>query len=916
MSFNRSVYSFLSACLLVGSIATLPAQTPRFPMEYYTVEDGLPDNDCYHMIQDHLGYIWIGTKLGLSRFDGYEFKNYELPLLDSVGSLTQAIVFIKEDKAGNLWFGANKGLYHFDRALNKFHFLPLADSLIDENSLVHYIFEDKKGRIWTVSGPENHLHRWDPQSQVFVAMYLASAGKERVKVGKPNALADHAPIVEDEKGQIWVGTMGAGLAFYDPQKDELTPVHPTKEAWPSDTLYSLLCDRQQTLWVGTAKGLAHYDAEGKILLPFSGGDPGQGQPVWGLQQDRQGGIWLQHTFSLMRLKPENGFGKEYFRLPEIGFDQGIVLGRMKYFVWIGEDLAGNLYWANPLNHHQFFQYDLQADSVKTFVHEFAGKPRNWGRNYDALYQTGLLDRSGLIWLGYNAGLLKARNRDAHFFTKKSDIQEDVPLFAEDPSGNVWVAANQSWLFNPENQRLIDFEAVVPGLMPIDNLPTGLLHFDRRSNLWLEKQGNFIQITFPDNQQTFVNLALGKKAKASSIQNTPLHLPEYAVDGDLKTRWSSEWSDPQWLELDLGKREYVDHFILYWEACFASQYEIQLSDDGQTWRTAFTNTNGEGGEESISLRQWTRFLRIRGTQRSTQWCYSIWEWEVYGNSPQKENIVLLSDMRGQFVTSFLEDRQGMIWLGTSGIGLVRYDHRSGQYTHYPFLEWQEQISPDILNIPKIYEDRNGLFWLSQANDIFSRAYEYPEGRIFLFDKQSEKLSQFLPPLENAAEVRYKKLWGEDRQGFVWISGTTGIYRYRSSTNEINHYLPRASVTSFLEDDQGRFWVGSANKGLYALDPKKESVRNYRMQDGLVFDGVRTLRQDGKGHIWIGTEKGGLSCFYPEEERFENYNEADGLFGDKIQSSFKDSQGRLYFGGPGGFSFFDPANSNPIPPRLSW
>ncbi|WP_251096359.1 discoidin domain-containing protein [Streptomyces sp. Caat 7-52] len=128
-----------------------------------------------------------------------------------------------------------------------------------------------------------------------------------------------------------------------------------------------------------------------------------------------------------------------------------------------------------------------------------------------------------------------------------------------------------------------------------------------------------------------DIALGKPATASS------HQPGYgdcpcpaanAVDGDRNTRWASDWSDPQWIQVDLGTRTTFRHVQLLWEASYAKAYSVQTSDDGRTWQTVRTVTDGNGGVDDFDVTGTGRYVRINGTARGTGWGYSLYEFGVY------------------------------------------------------------------------------------------------------------------------------------------------------------------------------------------------------------------------------------------------------------------------------------------------
>jgi len=126
-----------------------------------------------------------------------------------------------------------------------------------------------------------------------------------------------------------------------------------------------------------------------------------------------------------------------------------------------------------------------------------------------------------------------------------------------------------------------------------------------------------------------NAALGHPATASSIQdNDPGYSAPYAVDGSSITRWSSAYSDPQWLQVDLGASLPVCKVVLRWENAFASAFQIQVSDNGATWNPIYTTTTGAGGRQTLSVTGTGRYIRMYGTGRATAYGYALWEFEVY------------------------------------------------------------------------------------------------------------------------------------------------------------------------------------------------------------------------------------------------------------------------------------------------
>jgi NedA-like, galactose-binding domain/F5/8 type C domain/Glycosyl hydrolases family 16 len=127
-----------------------------------------------------------------------------------------------------------------------------------------------------------------------------------------------------------------------------------------------------------------------------------------------------------------------------------------------------------------------------------------------------------------------------------------------------------------------------------------------------------------------NLALNHPVTVSSNESITAFPPAAAVDGNLGTRWSSAFSDPQWIRVDLGSTQSIGRVVLRWEAAYGRAYQIQVSNNDSTWTTIFNTTTGDGGVDDLIVSGSGRYVRMYGTVRATQYGYSLWEFEVYGS----------------------------------------------------------------------------------------------------------------------------------------------------------------------------------------------------------------------------------------------------------------------------------------------
>ncbi|SCF40005.1 Serine/threonine protein kinase [Micromonospora matsumotoense] len=124
-----------------------------------------------------------------------------------------------------------------------------------------------------------------------------------------------------------------------------------------------------------------------------------------------------------------------------------------------------------------------------------------------------------------------------------------------------------------------------------------------------------------------NLALGQPVTVSGSEGPPWAAAN-AVDGDLVTRWGSQWSDVGWLTVDLGAQRQIREILLRWEHAYAVEYRVEISSDGRKWTAVYRTSSGQGGDVRVTTDKVAgRYVRMYGTQRSNMYGYSLYEIEV-------------------------------------------------------------------------------------------------------------------------------------------------------------------------------------------------------------------------------------------------------------------------------------------------
>ncbi|ALO06608.1 Secreted protein [Streptomyces venezuelae] len=151
--------------------------------------------------------------------------------------------------------------------------------------------------------------------------------------------------------------------------------------------------------------------------------------------------------------------------------------------------------------------------------------------------------------------------------------------------------------------------------------------DGRGNVGIETKS--VKVVAPPVAGT--NIALNRPTSASSAQASYGDCPcpaTNATDGNTSTRWASDWSDPQWIQVDLGSAKPIRTLQLVWDPAYAKSYDVQVSDDGNTWRTIHTTTTGNGDIDTVTTSTTARYVKLQLTARGTGWGYSLHEFGVY------------------------------------------------------------------------------------------------------------------------------------------------------------------------------------------------------------------------------------------------------------------------------------------------
>jgi len=191
------VLRFVGPLLLIHSLSAQPQQ---FRFHHLTIEDGLSSNIVTCILQDQYGFIWIGTKDGLNRYDGKSIKVYRNRGPDSTWLWRSEVTSLAEDREGNLWIAAGI-LHRYVRETDSFEwYLPDSAGKRRPHGFVSHLAYDTSGILW-VAG-YNFIDRYDTKERLF----------RRVEIGNFNSIVN---VASDRRGNVWLTSYQNGLLWVD-----------------------------------------------------------------------------------------------------------------------------------------------------------------------------------------------------------------------------------------------------------------------------------------------------------------------------------------------------------------------------------------------------------------------------------------------------------------------------------------------------------------------------------------------------------------------------------------------------------------------------------------------------------------------------------------------------------------------------
>jgi signal transduction histidine kinase/ligand-binding sensor domain-containing protein len=627
-------------------------------------------------------------------------------------------------------------------------------------------------------------------------------------------------------------------------------------------------DDRGFIWFGTQYGLDRYDGyEFKVFVHEAGRvNSLAGAFIYSLFKDRSGMLWIGCNRFLDRFDPRTETFTHY-RIESETEDPANLGGTV---VHISQDGGGFLWLASATGLHR-----LDPNSG-TIVHY-----RHSPDNPDSLSTNDITwsgeDRRGDFWVGTGDGLDKFDRANGKVLLHIPVPDRVKVAFFEDRFGHFWI-------YHATGDGLASYDRVSNVLTkysfyrqePSPSGLTGVMGMieDRHGNLWVGSPGMGL-LEFDRDQHQFL-------------------------------RYRNRPDDPQ----SIGEDKVIALFMGREGNIWTGLHSVgpnHFSPDGSAFEVFKHRANDPNSlsEEFVSA--------ILEDSRGSLWVGSDGGLNRIDRKTGKVAVTTAGIGTKPMVIDIAEDRTGLLWFGTYGHGLYRYDPLSGRsisYRHDPADP--TSLSDDV--VYRIFVDHTGKIWVGTGDGL----------DLLDTDKQSFHVYK----LESGVRLRqgYDRI-AEDDNGTLWLGTVaSGLHHFDPATQRFTVYKSDPKDPNGLRDDTvpavyvastQLVWIGTQN-GLNRFDPSTGRFAAYDSRNGLAGNAIDCILEDDRANLWLSTNRG-VSQFNPSTGTFANYSDADGLPGNDLTgwaACFKSHRGEIFFGGfSGAVAFFpDKLGASPYAPRV--
>lgn len=688
--------------------------------ERISIPEGLPDSVVFSLAQDNRGYLWFGTTNGLSRYNGYEMKNFNND--------------------------------------------PLSSNFLSNNSISHLQIDHQK-RLWISTwGGGVNVMSLDGQIQLLLQQKESEAN---------NISSNFVQVtLEDSQGFIWIGTATAGLDKYDPTTGKVINYR-TQDLYASslsdNRIWSLVEDMKGNIWIGTSNGLNRFDPIEETFTNYyyNSKNPhslnnNQVRSLHLLDQDRML-IGTQEGASVLNLKTE--------KFTRVGSVQ-------KEVDEISRQLTINRFIKDPFLKTIWVLTDRGLFTIDSETEQYSTLPfQEVYYNYqNTRLRSGIIDENGLLWIGTRStGVIKVNPRASLFKTYGEDVAVTSVLASD--NNILWLGSYQGLYRGKQN----DDKSLEPILFegkPIGNVfsikqsPTGEIFVATWRGLYILREDSWdAQLEQLPNTKAFEYRSLAF-TKNYLWSGSTKGLIRYSLD-TLKPKHVYPNGSPFQKVLkrdEILDQLFVDRNNVLWAGTkYGRLYRLQPNEEGYEFyievgtSTIFSIEQAEGNglwlgstDGFFYLDLTTGVLEAKSANRFTSKTVSsimtdnrnnLWLATRSGLSlydPENSRLISISHVDGLvsadfYPSSYSKDKRGNLYFGAQkGVTIISPENIQISQ-EAPIVRQDEILVNHNTVIPKINQDGIQEITLEHTDKFLSIGFS-------LVDLSSVHLNQYRYKLE--------------------------------------------------------------------------------------------------------------------------------------------------------------------------
>jgi signal transduction histidine kinase/ligand-binding sensor domain-containing protein/DNA-binding response OmpR family regulator len=628
-------------------LLVLPAfsfsQQQSLNFEHFGTREGLSQINVNSIIQDSRGFIWIGSRNGLNRYDGYKFTTYRYESTNDSSLSNNMITDVVEDGDGNIWIATQSGLNRYERKtgiFTRFMHDPGNPNTLANNIINRLAIE--KGDILWIATQNGGVDCYNIRTKTF--QHHQHNDNDPRTVNDANIRT----VYIDSSNNLWAGTSGGGLNLYNRKTRTFSAFtfidHKTGRKL-ANNIICITAENDHQLWIGTQEdGLLLFDSSNGQFTCFSHDDHDDNtissNTIYSLKKDENGKLWIgTENGGLSILDPKTHRFYHYYH-DEV--DPNSLNGNSIYAIC--RDQLGNMWlgaFSGGLN-----LFKRTTSSFTAYRHN--SLPGSLSNNYVLSF---LEDRDKNIWLGTDGGGLNKFDPQTGTFkhfknqpdNKKSISGNYILIVDQDNEGDLWLGTwgNGITVMNPKTQTCTYFNTTETGARRLSGNNVYNLVQTRDKKMWISVFGGGLEC-YDKANGTMTNYKLNVNDPSTISSNYIYSLLE-----DSKGRL---WLGTSDAGLDLMDRK-TNTFTHY----LHDEKKNSLSNNGVT--------------------------DIFEDRKGNLWLCTLAGLDLFNPETGKFKVFSKNDgLPSDIIYSVREDLQGKLWITTNS-GIAAFDPHTSKFNSY-------------------------------------------------------------------------------------------------------------------------------------------------------------------------------------------------------------------------------------------